>query len=163
MRATTRSFPLREGQCILHYDRIELVYPGPKGWFLAWANKRKLTSMAFWYFVGAVGFLATALFSVIIDNWFLAFFFFAFALLSVVGSVAYRSLSLRTNIERALIEEVVYREAVEGVSRAYFEVFFRPGKQLRVRKLSLPGKHQQGGQIANSAYWMMKEEGLIKG
>ncbi len=163
MRATTRSFPLREGQCILHHDRIELVHAGLKGWFLAWANKRKLTSMAFWYFMGALGFLFTTLLSVIIDNWFLAFFFFAFALLSVVGSVAYRNLSLRTSIEREFIEDVVFREAVEGVSRASFEVYFRPNKQLRMRKLLLPGKHQQGGQIANSAFWMMKEEGLIKG
>lgn len=161
MRAASKTFPLKDGQCVLFQDRIELEYNGLRGRWLAWANKRKLTSVGFWYVMTGIGFLLAAVFSAIIDNWFLAFFFILFLALCIGASWFNRQASLRTTIQKKEIVKVEYQEAIQGESRAYFRVFFRPGTKMRMRKLPLPGRHQQGGQIANSALWMLKEEGLL--
>lgn len=161
MRAASKTFPLKDGQCVLYQDRMELEYSGLRGRWLSWANKRKLTSVGFWYVMTGIGFLCAAVFSTIIDNWFLAFFFFLFLILCIAASWFNRQASLRTTIQKKEIIKVEYQEAVQGESRAYFRVFFQPGNNIRLRKLALPGRHQQGGQIANSALWMLKEEGLM--
>ncbi|MDP5171795.1 MAG: hypothetical protein NWR72_16220 [Bacteroidia bacterium] len=161
MRSASKSFPLKEGLCVLHHDRIELEHTGIKGWWLAWANKRKLTSVGFWYVMAGLGFFVMSILSIIIDNWFLAFFFVLFMALCIGASWYNRQASLRISIAKSEIEQVIFHEAIAGQSRASFEVFFRPNKYLRVRRLSLPGRHQQGAAIANSAMWMMKEEGLL--
>lgn len=161
MRTASKTFPLKDGQCVLYQDRIELAYDGLRGRWLAWANKRKLTSVGFWYVMAGVGFLLAAFFSAIIDNWFLAFFFMLFLALCIGASWHNRQASLRTTIQKKEIVNIEYQEAIQGESRAYFRVFFQPGTKTRMRKLSLPGRHQHGGQIANSALWMLKEEGLL--
>lgn len=161
MRVAGRSFPLNDGRCVIHHDRLELEYGGLHGMWLRWANARRLTSVGFWYFIGALGFLLAALLSVIINNWFLAFFFLLFTGMSTVASWVNRQASLRILIEKKDIRSVEFHEAVEGVSRAYFRVFFAPSRHLRMRKLLLPSKLKQGTQVANAAYWIMKEEGLM--
>lgn len=161
MRAASKTFPLKDGQCVLYQDKMVLEYQGIRGRWLAWANKRKLTSVGFWYVMAGMGFLVAAIFAAIIDNWFLAFFFMLFVALCIAASWMNRQASLRTTILKKDITSVQFHKAVQGESRAYFRVYFQPGSKVRMRKLPLPGRHQQGSQIANSALWMLKEEGLM--
>ncbi len=161
MKPASKSFSLKDGTCVLYSDRIELEYQGIRGWWLRLANKHKLTSVGFWYVVAAAGFLVAAVFAVIIDNWFLGFFFLLFMAMSLAGSWFNRRASLRTMIPKKDITKVVFHQAEEGVSRAFFKVYFRPARSTRIRKLPLPGQHRQGTQIANAAAWMMKDEGLL--
>ena len=161
MKASHKSFPLKDGQCIVYPDRLEIEISGLKGNFIRWINRRKLTSVGFWYVMAGLGFFIATVFSAVIDNWFLAFFFLVFVALCVIASWRNRQASLRTQIPRKMIEGIDYKEAIQGESRARFDIYFKPQTHIRIRRLNLPGRHQQGSQVANAAFWILKEEGLI--
>lgn len=161
MRVSHKSFPLQDGQCIVYPDKLEIEISGVTGGFIRWINRRKLTSVGFWYVMAGVGFFIATVLSAAIDNWFLAFFFLVFVVLCVIASWRNRQASLRTQIPRKMIHTIAYREAVQGQSRARFDIYFKPQSNIRIRRLNLPGRHQQGSQVANAAFWILKEEGLI--
>lgn len=161
MRASHKSFPLKDGQCIVYPDKLEIEISGLKGIFIRWINRRKLTSVGFWYVMAGLGFFIATVLSAVIDNWFLAFFFLVFVVLCVIASWRNRHSSLRTQIPRKMIQSIDYQEAIQGESRATFDIHFQPQSTTRIRRLNLPGRHQQGSQVANAAFWILKEEGLI--
>ncbi|MEM7368245.1 MAG: hypothetical protein AAF587_06550 [Bacteroidota bacterium] len=115
-----------------------------------------------YYVIAFVGLLTATFLTRLIDNYFLAFFFAISALGALYGLWVNRQISYATHIPRAQIESVAYAPAVQGVSRATLSILFRPKKRLYRRKLILPNATHQGTSLADTAYWMMREEGLIQ-
>ncbi|MEM8889444.1 MAG: hypothetical protein AAGD28_15820, partial [Bacteroidota bacterium] len=65
-------------------------------------------------------------------------------------------------IIRRDIIEVNFQKAVEGKARASMEILFEEeGKKFK-KLISLPSLMQNGAEVANSAYWILRDEGLIK-
>lgn len=158
----TRSFSTKNGYCNLFPDRIELENRGPGGRFQKWLGKLGWRSVGLLYLLLAMAFLLAGLLATYIDNLFLAAFFAAFGLVSLYASWIRRKFAFTHKIPRNQIEAVRYFEAVKGVSRARFEVDFRPKKRLYVREILMPSLLQNGQTEAQSAYWMMREEGFLQ-
>jgi hypothetical protein len=158
----TRSFSTRNGYCHLLSDTIKLEYPGLTGKLHAWLERRGWRSVGWLYLLLAVGFGLAVLLALGIENYFLALFLGVFGLIALYGSWARRKYAISPVIQRKHIESVQYFPAVKGISRARFEVYFRPGKRLFIREIPLPSLLQNGQTEAQSAYWMMREEGLIQ-
>ena len=162
MRTGPKTFPSKNGLCQLYSDRIEINVNGAFGKLLRWLYGKGFKSMSVIYGLLFVGFIAATAIAFLIDNYFLAFFFVVFSLVSLYALWINRNVSIAPVIQRREIEKVVYHEAVQGVSRASFDVYFRPEKRLLKRKIFLPSLMQNGAEIANSAYWMMRDEGLVE-
>ncbi len=158
----TRSFSTKNGYCNLLPDRIELESRGLGGKIEGKMESMGWRSVGLLYLFLALGFFLSGLLSIYIDNYFLATFFAAFGLISLYASWMRRKYAFSRTMLRKEIEAVRYYEAVKGVSRARFEVDFRPKKRLYIREILLPSLSQNGQTEAQSAYWMMREEGLIQ-
>ena len=156
-----RSFPTRTGYCHLYADRIEIEINGFTGRLRSWLSGKRLASMWLYYLALSVLFLLSALLALTIENYFLAAFLGVFAVISLVALWIYRRHTFSVNILRDQIDRVEYSPAVEGQSRASFQVYYQPGRYMMQRPILLPGKSQNGASVAQSAYWMMKEEGLL--
>jgi hypothetical protein len=91
----------------------------------------------------------------------LVLFFAISALVALYALWANRKISFAPLLPRKEIESVEYLPAVPGQSRARFLVQYRPRKRLLTRILSMPTATHQGTTIADTAFWMMREEGFI--
>ncbi|MEO0473184.1 MAG: hypothetical protein AAF206_26455 [Bacteroidota bacterium] len=154
----TRSFATRDGYCHLYSDRIEIEQSGG---LRKWLDQKGIRREAALYLLAVILFAILALVTVLIENYFLAIFFAGVMLVSLFTAFSQRNTSFAFRIPRSQIEEVHYFPAQEGMSRASFRIDYRSGKSLLKRWVKLPGKTQNGNAIAQSAYWMMKEEGLL--
>ena len=107
-------------------------------------------------------FLLALAISLWIVNYFLAFFFFGAALVTLYGLWTNRQVSLTPMITRRDILEVNFQKAIEGKARASMEILFEEeGKKFK-KLVSLPSLMQNGAAVENSAYWILRDEGLIK-
>lgn len=161
MRSATKSFAIKDGLCLIYPDRLECQYRGLRGRWLRWANRKGWVGQGGWYVLAALGFLGAVGLSIGINNWFLAFFFVVCALLALAAAWANRHATWQLVIDRKHIERVQYHPPIDGQARGSFLIDYRPGRRLRRRKISLPSLLQGGKEIANSAFWMMRDEGLI--
>ena len=157
-----KSFSLKSGNCYLYPDRVEIQRTDLQGRISAWLSKKGLHAASLYYLAFFVGLLIAALLSQLIQNYFLSFFFGASALASLYGLWVNRRVSYASIIPRDQIESVEYQPAVQGVSRARFAIDFRPKKRLYQRIIPLPSATHQGTSLADTAFWMMREAGLIK-
>ena len=161
MRTGPKSFPTKNGLCQLYSDRIEINVNGAFGKLMRWLFGRGFKSMSVIYGLLFIGFVASTTIALIIENYFLAFFFIIFGLVSLYALWINRNVSIAPVIQRKEIEKVVYNEAIQGVSRASFDIYFKPEGRMLKRKIYLPSLMQKGAEVANSAYWMMRDEGLV--
>ena len=162
MKPGPKSFSLKSGNCHLYPDRLEVLRSDLQGRIMSSLANKGVHGAYLYYLVACLGLILAAFLSSYIDNYFLTFFFGVSALVSLYGLWVNRSVSYAHVIPRKQIESVQYKAAVQGVSRASFTIFFRPGKRLYQRKLILPTATHQGTSLADTAFWMMREEGLIK-
>lgn len=162
MSQSRKSFPLKNGYCHIYSDRIEIEREDTPARILKFLEDKGLHRNWLLYLFLMIALLLAGLLAVEIENYFLAAFFAASALAALVAVWKNRKVSFSSEILRTQIDHVEYRQAVEGVSRAAFIIHFRPRKALLRRAIYLPTARQGGGQIAQSAYYMMKEEGFLK-
>ena len=162
MKPGTKSFSTRHGYCQIHPDHLEIVREDPYGRMIWWLFRKGISRVLWFYLLFSLGLVLVALMSVQINNYFLATFFALFSLMALWASWHNRFVSFATYIPRKQIEGVSYQEAVQGESRATFLIHFRPRKRLLKRRLTMPSLSQGGSRIAQSAYYMLKEEGLIE-
>ncbi|RMG68090.1 MAG: hypothetical protein D6722_12215 [Bacteroidetes bacterium] len=162
MRGGSKSFATKNGSCHLYPDRIEIENHDLAGRLGAFLYRRGFRRAWVLYLLLALGMALAAASSYLIDNMFLAAFFAILVPVALIGLWTQRSVTYAPVIPRKEIESVVYRPAVKGVSRATFIIFFRPRKRLMQRLIPLPGITQQGTSLADTAYWMMREEGLVE-
>ncbi len=158
----TRSFDIKNGYCQIYSDRIELQYKGLSGAFLRWLSRRGWRGEGLLYLMLTILFALLTLTAIIIENYFLALFFAVFSGVTLFALFQRRQYAFSLKIPRSEIEKVEYKEAVKGVSRAKFIIHFRPKKRLFLREILLPSLMQNGQSVAQSAYWMMRDEGLIQ-
>ncbi|MDX2249835.1 MAG: hypothetical protein SF052_23830 [Bacteroidia bacterium] len=162
MESRARSFPLKNGYCHLYPDHIQIEQDDISGKILYFLEKKGFSRNWIIYLsLSGVMTLAT-LIAVQIENYFLAAFFAAFSVANLIAAFFSRKVSFASQILREHITSVEYKEAVEGVSRASFTIFFRPKRTILKRNLALPSYRKGDTQIAQAAYYMMKEEKLIE-
>lgn len=157
-----KSFSLKTGNCYIYPDRIEIQRADIQGKFFSFMEQRGIHGAYVYYVITFLGLIGATFLTTLIDNYFLAFFFALSSLGALYGLWVNRQISFAQIIPRAQIESVDYAPAVEGVSRATLSILFRPKKRLFKRKLILPNATLQGTSLADTAYWMMREEGLIQ-
>lgn len=158
MENRTKYFPIKGGTCYLHPDRVEII----SNHFVGRLFSRKgLNRVAVLYFLSLIAMTAAILLSLWIENYFLVAFFAVCWMVSLFSIWQSRTRSLAAVIPRKAIEQIAYKEAVEGVSRGQFIIHFRSGKQLLTRKILLPSALNNGKAVAQSAYYMFKEEGML--
>lgn len=162
MRGGSKSFVTKNGHCHLYPDRIEIEHHDIPGRLGAFLYRRGLRRAWVLYLLLSLAMSAAAGASILIENFFLAFFFGVLALAALAGVWTQRNMTYAPVVPRSQIESVVYRPAVTGVSRAAFVVYFRPRRRLVQRLISLPSLTQHGTSLADTAYWMMREEGLVE-
>lgn len=164
MRGGAKSFNTKYGYCHLYPDRIELVRKDWVGWLMGFLFRRGYRRAVVLYVLLSIGLGLALLLSLSISNYFLSFFFLVATLVTIYASVRNRDLSFALVIPKKSIEKVNYHRAVEGESRATFVVYFRPneGQPLLRRIIPLPTRTHQGTTLADTAYWMMRDEGLVE-
>ncbi|RMG23236.1 MAG: hypothetical protein D6730_14870 [Bacteroidetes bacterium] len=159
MESRSKFFPLKSGQCHIYPDRIEIISDHALGRLLA---KRGIQRVAVIYLLWLLAFSVAIWVSFFIENYFLVVFFSIAWLFCLYAMWRNRRVSTASVIDRKHIRKVTYQEAIPGTARASFTIYFQPGKQLLQRKILLPSILQNGQMVAQSAYYMLKDEGLIK-
>ncbi|MEM6805162.1 MAG: hypothetical protein AAF696_27445 [Bacteroidota bacterium] len=162
MRSGSKSFPTRNGECQIFSDRIEFHERGLAGKLGQWLYKKGFRRVSVLYALLFVAFTIAFFVSLWIENYFLAFFFFGAALMDLYALWSNRQLSLTPLIVRQNIQEVIFQKAMEGKARASIEVFFEDEGRNYKKKISLPSLMYNGAAVENSAYWILRDEGLIK-
>ena len=159
-----KSFEIKGGTFYILSDRLEI---SSREWLTkigSWLYTRGLQS-AFWLYLGPCLLLlmGTGL-SFTLNNYFLTGFLAAASLLMLYYAIARRKYTFASVIFRNEIQSFVYHPAVPGVSRAYFEIQFLPTNSSRAlrRSVQLPSRMYNGASLADTAYWMVKDEGLIQ-
>ncbi len=158
MESRSKYFPTKSGHCHIYSDRIEITSAASLPRILA---KRGIQRVAMLYFLLLLVFAIATGISVWIENYFLVAFFAIAWIFSLVSIWQNRNISAASVIDRKHIQKVTYQEAIEGVSRASFSVYFQSKNQVLKRQILLPSIMHNGRMVAQSAYQMFKEEGLI--
>lgn len=154
MENLSRSFPIRNGQCHIYEDRLEIRTGGL-------IEKMGIKRLFLPYLLLMLAFALAMLVSVWIVNYFLAAFFGSAMLFSLYFLWTHRSLSVASVIPRDQIESIEYHPAIPGQARASFQIWFRPKRKRLYREVFLPGSSSEGAIIAQSAQAMFREEGLL--
>lgn len=157
----SKSFPIKNGFCLIYPDKLEINQQDLMGKMERFLYKRGFKTRMVLYLGLAMILLLASLISVIIANYFLATFLLVVAVAALYFLLKNRKLSLATEINRKQIQQVEYKEAIQGVSRAMFLVHFEEGNKSYLKQLQLPPSSPKGQMIVQSALMMMKDEGLI--
>lgn len=166
MRTSAKTFNIKSGSCTIYRDRIEIYQNDLSGKIGKWLFKRNIYSGGPSYLLLALGlFLASGL-AFFIQNYFLCAFLFATAVIGFFLFFQNRKLSFVPLVLRSQITQLKYHEAIPGKSRPFFEISFAPQPEdkpgyILVRKIVLPNTLHNGTSVADTAYWIMKDEGLI--
>ncbi|MEL6675031.1 MAG: hypothetical protein AAFR61_22680 [Bacteroidota bacterium] len=161
MRQGPKSFPTRNGYCQVFSDRIEIHTDGLAGQLSRWFYSKGIRRVSIFYVLSSLAFLIASFVAIGIGNWFLAVFFFLAVALSVYALFINRQNSIAPLILRKDIDKVDYQAAVKGESRAAFTIFFKDHGKAMKRRVPLPSLMQNGAEIANTAFWIMRDAGLV--
>jgi len=159
MQVNSKSFPLRTGSCHIYPDAIHIRSKGLPNYFRQLLFRAGFQRYLVLYILLTLGFIISLLIAVGIQNYFLGFFFGIAALFSLRMAWVNRRLSFAPIIEKKQIDQIQYHEAVPGERRAAFTIVFKAGRHTLQRKIVLSGR--KGEMIAQSAYFMMKDTGLL--
>ncbi len=162
MRSGSKSFSTKNGVCHLYPDRIEIDRQDWVGVLSRFLFKKGYQRAWVLYLLLTLAMVIGLILSLSIANYFLVFFFVVMSLASVAAAFKNRDLSFIPVIPKKSIEKVVYRKAIESQSRAAFTIYFRPENRLMRRMILLPTRTHQGTSLADTAYWMMRDEGLVE-
>mgnify|MGYP006268340823 CR=1 FL=1 len=162
MKAGAKSFNLQGGYCYLYPDRVEIQRNDALGRLTQFLSRRGYQRALVLYLLLSLGLALGALTTLLIDNLFLAAFFAILIPFSLGAAWVNRDLSFAPVIPKRSIEQVAYRRAVPGEARAKFVIHFRPDKRRLRRVLAMPPQTHQGTSLADTAYWMLRDDGLIQ-
>ncbi|MCI4671535.1 MAG: hypothetical protein MRZ79_25555 [Bacteroidia bacterium] len=166
MRSSTKSFNIRSGRCTIYRDRVEILQEDISGKIGNWLFKRNIHSAGPVYLLAALLLFIASLLSLTLTNYFLLTFLIATTVVAIYLFFQNRNYSLAPLIQRDQINQIRYHEAIPGKSRPYFEISFSPKKEEKpdlvlLRKIVLPNTRHKGTTVADTAYWILKDEGLI--
>ena len=162
MRSGAKSFSIKNGHCYLYADRIEIVRSDVLGRLTQFLFRRGYQRARVLYLLLSLVLAIATVLSLAISNYFLVLFFGIMTLLGLYASQVNRSVSFAPIIPKRSIEKVHYRKAVQGEARAAFIVHFRPENRLLKRIIPLPTRSHNGNSLADAAYWIMRDEGLVE-
>ena len=160
MEANVKSFPLKLGSCHIYQDSIQIKGKGISSLLSRFFFKRGFQRVVLFYGLMALAFLVFALLFISLQNYFLALFLAIAALFSLRLAWINKKISFAPFISKKQIEYISYHPAVPGESRTFFQIVYTSGKRTLIRRLILPTK--KGEMIAQSAYYMIKDTGLLK-
>ncbi|MEM6764036.1 MAG: hypothetical protein AAF824_07785 [Bacteroidota bacterium] len=158
----SKSFPIKNGFCLIYPDKLEINQEDLLGKLEKFLYSKGVKTRVLLYMGLVLVLLIAFLISVSIANYFLSAFFLVLSGATVVFLLKNRKLSLATEIIRKNIQQVTYKEPLAGVSRAMFLITFTEEGKTYLKKLQLPPNSQQGQMVAQSAFLMMRDEGLIQ-
>ncbi len=159
-----KSFSIRHGTCTLYGDRMEIHTRDFFSRVGAWAYQKGMRTAAPLIFALISGLFLATILSLLIENFFLAAFFGISIILAGWYVAKNRTLSFAPKILKSQIARVTYRKAVPGVAWARFEVYFREKEQGRLLKrvLVIPNRIYNGTSLADTAFWILKDEGYLR-
>lgn len=160
MEANVKSFPLKSGSCHIYQDSIQIKGKGLSSFLSPFFYKRGFQRVVLFYSLLAISFLVFALLFISLQNYFLAIFLAIAAFFSLWLAWINRKISFAPFIDKKQIEYISYHPAIPGESRTSFQIVYTSGKRILIRRLTLPTK--KGEMIAQSAYFMIKDTGLLK-
>ena len=160
MQVNAKTFPLRSGSCHIYPDSIHIRGKGASYFLSRLFSKWGFERIVVFYGLLTIGFLACLLLAVGIQNYFLALFFAIAAIFSLRMAWINRKVSFAPVITKKQIEYIEYLPAIPGERRSSFLIVYHSGERTLHRKLVLPTR--KGDMIAQSAYYMVKDTGLLK-
>lgn len=156
-----KSFAIRNGTCTLYVDHVAIQGQDVVQRLANGLYGRGMVS-AMPLMMALAGLLVMASIStLVISNYFLFAFMATMTALAVGYMLRNRNLSFTPRIEKSAIKKVDYFKAQPGVARARFVIYFTHNGQLLKRILTIPNRVYNGTSLADSAYWMMKDEGYL--
>ncbi len=164
MRGGVKSFNTKNGYCHIYPDRLEIIRKDAVGWITLFLTKRGYRRAWVLYLLLSIAMVIATMLSISIGNYFLVLFFLLATLLTLGAAWKNRDLSFAPVIQKKNMDKVVYHRAVEGESRATFVVYFKTSEEsskLLRRIIPLPTRTHQGTSLADTAYWMMRDEGWL--
>ncbi|MEM6631604.1 MAG: hypothetical protein AAF694_18125 [Bacteroidota bacterium] len=160
MQVNAKTFPLKSGSCHIYPDSIQIRGKGLTHFLSNLFSKWGFERTVVFYGLLALGFIASSALSIGIQNYFLAVFFGIAALFSLRLAWINRKVSFAPTIPKKQIEYIEYLPAIPGERRNSFLIVYKSGERLLHRNLVLPTR--KGDMIAQSAYYMVKDTGLLK-
>jgi len=159
MQQRVKSFPLRSGICAIYPDRIELdgksITYTVSSLFTKWGIARYIWLHA----ILTLTFVLSLILFLALNNYFLALFFLFAMGFTLRLMWLKRRETFVTIIPRKQIDRIQFHPAVPGEKRASFTILFTPHHTQLKRKIVLPTR--KGEMIAQSAYLMMKDTGML--
>ena len=160
MQVNAKTFPLRSGSCHIYPDSIHIRGKGASYFlsrlFYKWGFERSVV----FYGLLTISFIACLLLSIGIQNYFLAVFFALAAVFSLRLAWVNRKISFAPVIAKKQITYIEYLPAIPGERRNSFLIVYQNGDRTLHRRLVLPTL--KGEMIAQSAYYMVKDTGLLQ-
>lgn len=165
--AEEKTFRTKTGFCHVLPDKIVLTRNGILGSVAAVTVGNTISRTRVIQGILTLGLFYAAFYSYQNRNLFMfhrPFLFLALAGYLIFNIVRSFKLSATPIIERAQISQVVFHEALRGLIRPYFEVFFENEKgRIKKRLILLPGSLMDSQRAeTEKALQIMKEEGIIK-
>lgn len=161
MQTHAKSFAIQHGTCHVYADRIEIRRQDIWGKLMSFLFARGLKRMFVLYGGLAVLFGLGIWGGWLLQNYFLSWFFSIASFFCLLLAWQQRKQSFAPVIFREQIDAIIYSPVVEGKSRAHFDIQFHLGNQHLLRTLPIPSRTHRGTSLADTAYWMLKDEGLI--
>lgn len=159
-----RAFPVAGGQCVIWPDRIEIRMKGWTGTLSRWLNTRGMERLSKRYNLIAALLALSAFVSLALSNVALSLFLLGLAGYYRWQRHRYEGISMATLIPRTAIREVVFVDAVPGISRAQTQILFESagGRELR-RLLPVPrsARPDDAGLIEQETLAALRAEGLL--
>lgn len=151
------AFPTKTGVCELSEESLTLTREGWRGGLasILFGKNNSRYRLSLW--LTAFGSLIAAIFCLWLNNYLLLVFFLGFAGYYFFNLWKSRDISTETIIPLDKIHHVHYHQAVEGVSRPYFEVHFTDSKgKHRRRLIILPAAGNGGREAAQTAQYVFR-------
>lgn len=158
MQVRPQSFPISGGQCKVFSDRVTVEQKSP---FILLVNKWFGGKLKPVYAILASILALGAIAGWLIQNYFIAFFLLCFSVYFLFILFKDGESSVKLELLKSQIESVVYMEPVPGKSRGEFEIYFLENEKRYRRKISLATGGKQGLMIAQGAYHIFRDAGLI--
>ena len=158
MQVRPQSFPIAGGICKVQSDRIFIQQSSPVVFLANKWFKGKLSPI---YLISGILLVMGCIAAWAIRNYFLAFFLLVFAVYFFIMLGKSRNKSLKNELFKKQVEKVVYHEPIPGKSRGEFVIHFLEENKKFHRYISLATSGKKGLMIAQGAYHIFKDAGLI--
>jgi hypothetical protein len=163
MSSEYKTFRTKTGYCHITDEQIVLSRDGVRGEMAKITNGNSISQSLIIYGVISVGMLVASVSAFLKKDYFPAVISLIIPVFLIYSILKSLNNSATPIIDRKSIQEVRFHKAITGITRAYFEVYFKDDKgKVKKRMILLPGSIASDPNEIENAVSIMQEEGLLK-